>query len=178
MTVVVTTEGEAPTPVADAPPDSPLADLRGLYRKFQEALSTDLEVPHWREIGYPVFVRYGLPDMDRAAKRAEDKTLTGTDANCDILVNACIGIYMEMPDGAKLGLTSGGDPTLPWPRFDEALARALGMEGTTAIGVCKALYGRGTDDTVNGAAINIASNALLAWAGSASSEARRGFLES
>lgn len=153
-----------------APAGSPLFDLSKMYERFTSSMYLDLEVPHWREAtGLPVFVRYGMPDVSRANRKAEELVRAKSDEleivlNCDVLVNACIGVFVEMPDGAKVGLTANGDPTKPWPKFDHTLAEALGLPIPTAIACVQAVYGFGLNGKPNGVAIEAACISLSEWA--------------
>jgi hypothetical protein len=155
---------------------SPLDGLRDKLREASEKLYVDLEVPRWQElIGIRVFVRY-LPLSPAYANATSLKfeKIGGDDwqiqANAQLLVKYCVGVYVQDRTGDKLSMRPG-DPDGPWTKFDDQLADALGpsrVKERSAIGTCRGLYW--TDGDVTAAAL-----ALADWSTKISEQAEKDF---
>lgn len=107
---------------APAPAGSALAGLRKAREKALAQLTTDLKVPGLEPEVYVRFRPIKQRELDlaneKAAKSKDDDRIVV--ANAVVLAHACVGIF---------GLVDGEPEGSPdsWPRFDEDLARALGM---------------------------------------------------
>lgn len=160
--------------VTTAPGDRPaaagsvLADLRARRTKLVKALFIDLKVPRWDDDGGPsIWVRYKPSDPgkidDINGKRDEARKTEGKDwyvnANADILIDSCIGVFAK--DGDATYSLKPDDPTGPWTTFDTDLAVSLGLDAKGARDAVKALYL--TNGDLIGAALRLNS-----WSGEAS----------
>ena len=77
---------------------SPLGSLQARRKEIQDKLYLDLKVPRW--LSPEIVVRYKPLDPTELTKllerRADKKTAENALwANCDILVNACIAVYLD-----------------------------------------------------------------------------------
>jgi len=128
-----------------ASPLSALSRLREIREQAVAKLYKDLKVPRWDEYGAEIWVRYGPLDvthLNEATQRREKDKKRNPGwvllANCDGLVKSCIGVY-ALVEGRKYSLRPG-DADGEWTKFDDDLARALGIDATRAVEVVRALY--------------------------------------
>lgn len=139
-----------------APAGSALAGLRAARKKALDGLTVDLKVPGYEPDLYVRFRPIKQRELDlanekAAASKEADRIVV---ANAVVLSHACLGVF---------GIVDGkpeGDPS-SWPRFDEELAKALGLmdngENVPPVtDIVRALYL--TDGPLIGAA-----EALNAW---------------
>lgn len=139
-------------PAAEVPADSPLGRLRAQHMRLRdEASNPHVHVPRTTDPEIWVSYRPVEPDAITAAiekrqKQAKHskkaKTETVLNANADVLVEHCEGIYWLDADGKEHSLDPDDDD---WPRFDQRLARLLGVETDSAIETCKALFSTHAD---------------------------------
>lgn len=140
---------EEPTSAVDAvPPDSPLARIRRQReRTIAQTDELHVHVPRTDDpkiyVAYkpvdPGFVEAAILKRQEEGKKSRQSNRDATVyANADVLVEHCIGVYFLDDAGKEHGLSAeGGDD---WPRFDERLAAALGIDATKAVDVCIGLF--------------------------------------
>lgn len=127
---------------AATPRPTMLGSLRAMRDQVAEELFVDLKVPR-----YPadVVVRFKpLPQpqirraLDAAEKRKGDPDAR-VKAHAEMLVDACLGVYMLDASG-KFGSVDLEHPDLEPPKFDERLAELLGVEAKSQVETARALY--------------------------------------
>jgi hypothetical protein len=144
----------AETPVPDkgrhVPPDSILGRLGQRRDEVRAAQVKVIAGPRWTEP--EIFVRFRLlskDDFDRVerlikkAKRRGEGALSAAElnANIDILVNACVGVFARLDGHDGTFSLRPGDPDGDETRFDAELGANLGLDTeATARDVARALY--------------------------------------
>lgn len=147
--MTVSDEAGARVPATAATRLSRLGDLKERRQAILESAVLDRKVPRWNDP--EVWVRYkpidhsviraGFARIDSAppAKKGEVEV----NANADLLIRACVGVYAKLPDvdpEAEFSLRPDdpeGEPT----RFDPDLATCLGLpDKATAREVVKKLF--------------------------------------
>ena len=130
---------------------SVLGSIKERRQQIAENLHTDVKVPHWDDDGKaPIYVRYKAvphPFIERGIRKVENapKKQRGQvelDTNCDLLIEACIGVYIQIGEGddGKFSLDES-DPEGEWTTFDPTLATTLGLDDrATARDVVKGLF--------------------------------------
>lgn len=135
------------------PAGSPLARMRAQRERIAEQVE-ELHVPVPRTTDPAIWVAYRPVDPDvmngilerrqKDAKKAKgDVKLTL--ANADVLVKHCIGIYWLDDDDKEHGWDPAKDGRESWLDYGPELAAALGIEATTAVEACRALFGTDAD---------------------------------
>lgn len=120
-----------------------LSDLATRKKKIVDALVTDVKVDHWDDDGDPpVYVRYA-PVPNAQIEAAQEASLAAKDgnakidANAQLLIDACRGVYQKV-DGKRVGF-DGKEGS--FPRFDADLAKILGLAGDPpATLICRSLF--------------------------------------
>lgn len=178
ISITTPSPGRHADPAVETPaaaPDSPLGSLRERRAKMVEDLWTDIRVPRWgdNDGGPKLYVRFkpASPSehaarFEKLQKQAKKPADWAVDANAQVLVSCCVGIYAvegEPPadgedDRPKLSLRDG-DPHGPWTKFDPDLGNSLGLDAHAgAVSVCRALYFTEAD-------ITSTANRLMEWSG-------------
>lgn len=140
---------------------SQMFNLRARREEIAARQHKDLRVPRWSNP--EVWVRYRPLTWDEVRSpitkvekaKGHARIRIEHDANADILVKACLGVFFAVDDVAYNPLTeepigkldsNGWDVTLDeCPRFDPDLARVLGVPGAdegslTARLICRELF--------------------------------------
>ncbi len=125
----------------DPTPRSGRASLRAQREAATEGLYTDLKVPEYDD----VWLRLRPVDAPAVRKKMRkyeaDKDAGLLKAYCELLIDACDGIFHVTESGKEIGV----DPDAPdsWPRYDERLAAILELteeESRSAIAVARAFH--------------------------------------
>lgn len=173
-TIDVQPETAVPAPAIHVVEDAPaIKSLKDRRNTIVGKLFKDLTVPRWHEDGGPkIVVRYGPIHTTRLEKSIEarhDQDEATLNTTADAMVDACIGIYTVNDEDEKLSLRDG-DPHGTWTKFDQDLAKSLGLPplNSTAADVCRYLYLTDGD-------LLEASNTLIAWSAIATDKADEDF---
>lgn len=101
-----------------------LNSLRSQRKKIRDELTLDLAVPEY--VNAYVRFRPVEPEFVRRAWRKREKAGDKGPllAHADVLVEACVGVFMLDENGNEVSAAEDGNPE--WPRFDARLAEAMG----------------------------------------------------
>ena len=137
-------------------PGSPAEELRMLHEQIHLEHSTDLSVPRF---GGKVLIRYRAPgdrDIAEVSKKIKGGVQDGFDANVNLLIRSCIGVYMNKGD-KLVKIMNDSQPV----KFDSNLAKVIGVEAGSAKDVLRALFGGGEECSM---AIHAQAQELIEWA--------------
>ena len=122
----------------DPEPRSGRASLAEQRRAAEADLTVDLKVPEYED----VYVRYrpvDAPTIRRKLRKHDaDKDAGLLKAYCELLIDACEGIFHLGDDGTEVGVDP--DRRDEWPGYDHRLAELLGVKADSAIEVCRSVH--------------------------------------